>query len=140
MIETETDVETPHGPSVAYVSAGRILRAIAEREQRGDVSAESLALLAEGISCLTRELETSEGARASLLIHALALIGPRVAIAAPAVLRIATQSGDSRMRNRAYQFASSVSPDLLAEPPWSHFLPDSDEDRAAWSMSARSVA
>ncbi|XZE19517.1 hypothetical protein SH449x_004838 [Pirellulaceae bacterium SH449] len=139
MVATETDVESPDCPTGAYVSSGRILQAIADREQQGEASAESLAFLTEGISCLARELQTAEGARASLLMHALALIGPRVSFAAPTVLRIATQSGDSRIRNRAYQFASSVSPELLDEPPWSHFLPDSDEDRMVWSMSARVV-
>jgi hypothetical protein len=42
-------------------------------------------------------------------------------------------------RNRAYQFANSASPELLNELHWSHFLSNTEEDRAAWSMSAGSV-
>ncbi len=115
-----------------FVSVGRILRSIEDLKKQELATVEMVRLADHCISAILSHLDTATGARASLLIHTLALTGPRTAHAASVVSRVAAQSEDQRMKYRAYQFACSVCPELTSIPPWSDFAPADAEDRVKW--------
>lgn len=117
-----------------YVSVGRILRAIEDSKKTEHATDNMLRLSHHCISTVLTHLETATGARASLLIHTLALTGPRAAHTASIVSRVAARSSDPRIRYRAYQFACSVCPELASTPPWSDFAPANAEDKVKWEV------
>ena len=115
-----------------YVSLGRILRSIQELKNEQLATDEMIRLSDHCTSTVASLLETASGARASLLIHILALCGPQAKHAASIVSRVAIRLGDQRINYRAYQFACSVCPDFALTPPWCDFAPDTPEERKRW--------
>ena len=115
-----------------YVSLGRILRSIQELENQQLADYEMIRLTNHCTSTVVSLLETASGARASLLIHILALSGPQAKHAASIVSRVAIRLEDQRINHRAYQFACSVCPELALTPPWCDFAPDTPEERTKW--------
>ena len=115
-----------------YVSLGRILRSIQELENQQLADYEMIRLSNHCTSTVVSLLETASGARASLLIHILALSGPQAKHAASIVSRVAIRLEDQRINHRAYQFACSVCPEFALIPPWCDFAPDTPEERSKW--------
>ena len=115
-----------------FVSVGRILRSIEELRNQELASDEMVRLSDHCVSTILSLLDSAAGARASLLIYVLVLIGPRTAHTASVVSRIATRSVDQRIKYRAYQFACSVCPELASQPPWSDFAPADADERVKW--------
>ncbi len=115
-----------------YVSLGRILRSIQELKNQLLATDEMIRLSDHCTSTVASLLETASGARASLLIHILALSGPQSKHAASIVSRVAIQLEDQRINHRAYQFACSVCPEFALTPSWCDFAPDTPEERTKW--------
>ena len=115
-----------------YVSVGRILRSIQELKTQQLATDEMMRLSDHCILTVLSLLESAAGARASLLIYALALSGPQAKHAASVVSRVAIQLEDQRIKHRAYQFACSVCSEIALTPPWSDFAPDNPEERTKW--------
>ena len=114
------------------MSLGRILRSIQELKNQQLATDEMIQVSDYFISRVVYLLETASGARASLLIHILALSGPQAKHAASIVSRVALRLEDQRINHRAYQFACSVCPEFVLTPPWCDFAPDTPEERSKW--------
>jgi hypothetical protein len=132
MVCRNSVLESAANPCGEYVSLGRILRSIQELKNQQRATDEMIQLLDHCTSTVTSLLETASGARASLLIHILALSCPQAKHAASMVSRVAIRLEDQRIKHRAYQFACSVCPEFALTPPWCDYAPDTPEERNKW--------
>ena len=132
MVSGNLGLETAANRCGEYVSLGRILRSIQELKNQQLATDDMIQLSDHCTSTVISLLETASGARASLLIHILALSGPQAKRAASIVSRVAIRLEDQRINHRAYQFACSACPEFALTPPWCDFAPDTPEERKKW--------